>query len=50
MLSNIEEIVLEVQNGNKENFRLLIEQYQKQLYVYAYHFLGNRRYRTGCVC
>ncbi|SDW91189.1 RNA polymerase sigma-70 factor, ECF subfamily [Paenibacillus sp. PDC88] len=39
----IELIVDQVKNGDKEAFRLLVYKYQRKIHLYCYHMLGNRQ-------
>lgn len=36
---DIGSIILSIQNGNVDNYRKIIEKYQRQIYVYCYHLL-----------
>jgi RNA polymerase sigma factor, sigma-70 family len=37
----IEELVAEVQNGQSEQYRPLIQHFQRRIHVYCFHMLGN---------
>lgn len=40
-MGGIEEIVLQIQKGDIDKYGLLIEKFQKQLFTYIYHMIGD---------